>query len=179
MSTANEHEIKTSGKNGWKEDLKCKQKQFPEAIWKITTRLRKCLLWTSPFITEEGENLKSPANECVLSLDVASVPEGATQLDSVTCPVTVTGAGGPGCRAAFRGAIWLNCTAERQPVKPWAAANAVSWSTSLYSTKKQHNTIKNGQQERHWCRHPIPCIHEHNSKTCMSNCYLFCLYWEK
>lgn len=44
-------------------------------------------------MTEEGKSLNLPANECVLSREVASVPAGATQLDSVTCPVTVTGAG--------------------------------------------------------------------------------------
>ena len=85
-----------------------------------------------------------PANECVLSLDVASVPAWDTQLDSVTCPETVTGAGGLGCSAAFRGATWLSCTADRQPRKPCAPARAVSWSTSLYSgNPKKHQNINN------------------------------------
>lgn len=84
-----------------------------------------------------------PAKECVLSLDVASVPAWATQLDSVTCPETVMRAGRLGCRAAFRGATWLSCTAERQPRKPWAPASAVSWSISLGSVNpKKHRNIR-------------------------------------
>lgn len=78
---------------------------------------------------------KSPANKCVLSLNVASVPAGAIQLDSDMCPETMMGAGLLGCRAAFRGTTWLNWTADRQPRKPCAPASAVSWSTSPSSEK--------------------------------------------
>lgn len=83
-----------------------------------------------------------PAKECVLSLDVGSVPAWDTQLDSVTCPETVMRAGRLGCRAAFRGATWLSCTAERQPRKPCAPASAVSWSIPLGSVNpKKHGNV--------------------------------------
>ena len=88
-----------------------------------------------PLVTGYRKSHTPPAKECVLSLDVASVPAWATQLDSVTCPETVMGAGRLGCRAAFSGATWLTCTADRQPRKPCAPASAVSWSTSLCSVK--------------------------------------------
>lgn len=83
-----------------------------------------------------------PANEWVVSLNVESSPVKVPQLDSMTRPLTMMGAELLCCSAAFKGEIWLNCTEERHPIKPWEFAFIVSSSTSLFSVnQKEQNTV--------------------------------------
>lgn len=84
-----------------------------------------------------------PANEWVVSLDVESAPVKVAQLDSVKRPFTMTGAELLWCNAAFKGAMWLNCTEERHPVNPWEFAFIVSSSTSLFSVNQKEQNVIN------------------------------------
>lgn len=84
-----------------------------------------------------------PANEWVVSLNVESSPVKEPQLDSMIRPLTVMGAALRCCSAAFKGEIWLNCTEERHPIKPWEFAFIVSSSASLFSVNQKEENIIN------------------------------------
>lgn len=63
----------------------------------------------------------SPASRChgSVAADMGGMVRGdAPQLDSTSLPWCETGAEPRDLRAAFRGAMLLNCTLDRQPTNP-------------------------------------------------------------
>lgn len=101
-----------------------------------------------------------PESKChgSVAADIGGIVSGdAPQLDSTSSPwmwtweeVLVD------LKAALRGAIWLNCTLDRQPVNPGVLYLYISWSIFPIST---------GNQETKRYRKTIHCFGKHGLST--------------
>ena len=79
-------------------------------------RVFGCVFWDE-FVWDGG--LPESGCQGLVAADIGGMVRGeAPQLDSTSFPLTETGAAMRDLSAAFRGAMPLNCTRDRQPTKP-------------------------------------------------------------